>query len=267
MIYKCKSNAKINISLKIVGIKNGYHQLNSVFIPIDLADDMEFSEADRDEIIGFDFPMKDNLIFKTINLIKTKYKINKCVKVVVKKKIPAQAGLGGGSSNAAFTIKALNELWHLKLSAKDRMDLAAQIGSDVPFFLINTPSYVTGRGEIIEPIDFDPIEGIVIFDDACFKTPEVYKNFDNLNLQLEKNIPLFNGNIEYKNDLELAIKDMEGYALVSKALNDLKETNALYYLLSGSGGSVFGIYNSNDIDNAFNTLKDKHKFIYKFKSI
>ena len=267
MIYKCKSNAKINISLKIVGMKNGYHLLNSVFIPIDLCDDMEFSDSDTDEIIGFDFPKEDNLIYKAIELIRKKYNINKCVSVKVKKNIPSKAGLGGGSSNCAFTLKALNTLWHLKLSTEALMKLACELGSDVPFFLLNTPSYVTGRGEIIEPIEFNPIEGIIIFDNAYFSTPTVYSNFDKMNESYSKDYPIFNGKIDYVNDLEKAIANMEGYDIVQEGLKDFKKTNASFYMLSGSGGSVFGIYNKEDLDKAYNTLKEKHKFVYRFKSI
>lgn len=267
MKYICKSNAKINISLKIVGIKNGFHELNSVFIPIDLGDEMEFSESDKDEIIGFDIPLKDNLIYKTICLIRNKYKVNKYVSVKVKKNIPMQAGLGGGSSNAGFTIKALNELWHLKLNVDEKLELANELGSDVPFFLINTPSYVTGRGEIINPIEMEHIQGIILFDDATFSTPTVYKNYDNLGLEFSKNNPNYTGNIEYTNDLQKAIINMPGYDVVLNCLNDLKDTGAIHYMLSGSGGSVFGIYDSKDLDEAYEILKMKHKFVYKFQSI
>ena len=267
MIYKCKSNAKINISLKLVGIKDGYHLLNSVFIPIDLADDMEFSDSDYDEIIGFDIPMEDNIIYKTIDLIRKKYNKDKHVRVVVKKQIPIKAGLGGGSSNASFTIKALNELWHLKLSNDEKIEIASLIGSDVPFFIINAPSYVTGRGEIIEAIDIPKVNGILIFDDVAFSTKVVYDNFDKLNIEFSKNISLYNGKIDYTNDLELAIVNMDGYGIIKESLADLKVTGAIHAMLSGSGGSVFGIYDEDKINEAYDILKQRHKFVYKFKSI
>ena len=268
MIYRCKSNAKINIELRLVGVKNGFHLLNSVFVPIDLCDDLEFSKSDDIEIIGFDFPTKDNIIYKTIMFIKEKYKVNKGVKVVCNKNIPMMAGLGGGSSNAAFTIKALNELWHLKLSVDERLEIAKEIGSDVSFFVVNVPSYVTGFGEKIEPIELEPLNGILIFNGHYFNTKKIYQKFDSLNLELSKDYPKYSGKVNYINDMEKAIIDEDGYDNVIASINDLKEGGASQALMSGSGSSTFGLFdNLEKLDETYELLKDKYKFVYKFKSV
>ena len=268
MIYKCKSNAKINISLRIVGKKNGFHLLNSVFIPIDLSDDMEFCESDIIEIDGFNFPMGKNIIYKTITLIKKKYNINKGVKVICNKKIPMGAGLGGGSSNAAVAIKALNELWHLKLTAGQKLEIAKEIGSDVPFFVLNTPAYVTGFGENLSPIEFKQVKGILIFDGYSFDTAKIYKRFDELNAALVKDEQKFKGKIEYINDLEQAICGIEGADRVIESINDLNTLGASHSLMTGSGSCSFGIFEKDEVTKkAYDELKDKYKFVYCFSSI
>ena len=269
MVYKCKSNAKINISLKIVGRKNGFHLLNSVFVPIDLCDEMEFHDSDDIEIIGFDIPKEENIIYKTIMYIKNNYRTpNAGVKVVCNKHIPMMAGLGGGSSNAAFTIKAINELWHLKLNVDDKLKIANNIGSDVPFFIVNTPSYVTGFGENIQPIEMKPIKGILIYDGYGFNTTSIYKKYDSLDVPFDKDIQKFNNKIEYTNSLEKAIIDEKGYDKVIEAISLLKENGAKEAMMSGSGSSTFGIFDDDlTLNKAYENLKEKFKFVYLFHSI
>ena len=269
MIYRCKSNAKINVSLKIVGMESGYHLLNSVFVPIDLCDEIEFSESDEIEIIGFDIPQEQNIIYKTIQyIIKKEQYLRKGIKVVCKKHIPMMAGLGGGSSNAAFTIKALNELWRLKYTLETKMFIASEIGSDVPFFIINSPSYVTGFGENIQPIEMKPIKGILIYDGFGFNTAKIYKNYDLLNISFDKNYPKFNKKIDYVNSLEKAITSEEGYQKVVEAISLLKENGATVAMMSGSGSSTFGLFEDDKVlEKAYNNLKDKFKFVYVFYSI
>lgn len=268
MIYKCKSNAKINISLRIVGVKNGFHLLNSVFVPIDLSDDMDFYESDDIKIEGFDFPQEKNIIYKTIMFIKNKYKVNKGVKVVCNKRIPMGAGLGGGSSNAATTIKALNELWHLKLSVNEKLSIASEIGSDVPFFVLNSSAYVTGFGENLTPIELNRIQGILIFDGYSFNTAKIYKKFDELNTGFANDEKKFTGKIEYINDLQSAINDMPGSSRVIEAINDLKTLGAYQSLMTGSGSCSFGLFDNDDkMQKAYNELKGKYRFTYCFSSI
>lgn len=263
-----KSNAKINLNLKIVGISNGYHLLNSVFVPIDIYDELIFSNSEVDEIIGMNVPINENIIYKAICLLRKKYHIEQKVKVIVKKEIPMQAGLGGGSSNAAFTLKALNELWNLSISTSDLLSLALELGSDVPFFIINKPSYVRGRGEIITPINYEGCQGILIFNEAYFNTRDVFKSYDNKTISFRQDELEFINKFDYINDLDDAIVGFNNYDKVKIAKNDLKEQKADVIALSGSGGSVFGLFTDEDcMLRAYNALKEKYKYIKIFKSL
>ena len=129
-----------------------------LMVNVDLFDILYFIKSD-DVIVTMDkevCKMEDNLVYKTAMYIKNKYNVNQGIDITIKKNIPDQAGLGGGSSDAACTILSLNKIWKLNLSENDLIDIASHIGSDVPFFLYNRLSVVKGRGEKIEAVYMIP---------------------------------------------------------------------------------------------------------------
>ena len=265
MKIEAKSNCKINLNLKIKGINEGYHLLESVFYPIDLVDELTFELIDAydDEIIGMDLPKAANIIYKTISEFKKRFKVCGFIRVTVKKNIPIEAGLGGGSSNAAFTIKALNELFKLKLSDQEMIDFGKTIGSDVPFFIINKPSLVTGRGEIVTPLsDFKKIYGIIVFDDIYMSTKEVFQRYDALSIE-----GLICNKDDNENDLEQAAFSLPGGNKIKEIKADLTKCGCVKALMSGSGGSVVGLCKKEQLNEIYNLAKRKYQRVWKFESI
>ena len=257
-----KSNCKINLNLKIVGIKDGFHLLESVFCPISIYDKMEISLSDKDEVCGMNIPQESNIIYKTIKKFKEKYNIKEFVRVEIKKEIPMQAGLGGGSSNAAFTIIAMNELFKLNLKTQEMIDFGKKIGSDVPFFIINKPSFVEGRGEFITPIcEFKKIYGVLVFDDVYMSTKDVFVRYDDLSEDCTKK---FEGE---ENDLEVAAISLDSEGKIKKCKDLLLECGCYKVLMSGAGGSVFGLCEEENLEIIFYKIKERYNKVWMFESV
>ena len=163
---KVKAYAKINLGLKVLGKReDGYHELEMIMVNVGLHDVLYF-KISEDVMVIMDktiCEMEDNIVYKTAMYIKNRYKVQQGVKIKIKKKIPDGGGMGGGSSDAASTIIALNKLWNLGLNKKEMLEVAAKIGSDVPFFIVNKLSFVKGRGEKIEEIDKKIDDNIIMF--------------------------------------------------------------------------------------------------------
>ncbi len=256
---KVKCNAKINLYFKIVGNDGEFHLIDSCFVPINLYDYINIRRASEDYVYGVNVKVADNLIYKAIKLLKSVYSVNECFEVQIIKNIPVLSGLGGGSSDAAFTLLALNEILNLKLSEDELSSLAFRLGCDVCFFIKNKPSHVSGRGEIIEPYEhFKPIKGLLIYDGLLFSTKDIYRDFDN-NPTINK---------DYINDLENGVYNQTNGHRIFEIKNDLNKYNASVSSMTGSGGCVFGIFEKNkDLNQAYKELRKKYKKVYKFKSL
>lgn len=257
MRKEIKSYAKINLHLAI-GPKrdDGFHDIQSIFAKIDLHDlliiDVVESEKLKVVVDGLhncELEGEDT-ITKAIRLWCEKTRFNLCVRVNVIKNIPIKAGLGGGSSNAAYVLKTINNMYCEKsLNKKELLDLALKVGSDVPFFIYDTTfAYVEGQGEKITPIDinfdyqiklFKPIVGI--------STKGAFNKLDNIEKNTFKSkkdlIDIFKSGLEawkvyFYNDFELVVE--------SEILNDLNNYNDIFSHLSGSGSTCFIIYNKNN---------------------
>lgn len=279
---KIKSNAKINLFLNVVGknevVNRGVlHEIESLVVPINIYDNIEIYENDIDEIIGMDIPIETNLMYKALCKVRNLFNIEKKVKIIIEKNIPIFAGLGGGSSNAAAVIKALNVIWNLNMSEQEMISIGKEIGSDIPFFIINKPSFVYGIGEKVELIDnYEKIKGILIFDNDKSSTKEVYDRVDEFPFSLSK---LYNLKLEgckfknetydyslYNNDLEKGL-NLKMYSKIQSIKNELIERGAIYSAMSGSGGSVFGIFKEeNEIKECYEEVKQKYKYVYVFES-
>ena len=162
------SPAKINIYLKILKRRSdGYHELESAFQLINLYDELEVSSTKSKEIKIECNPdiikLEENIIFKAVQLIKNKYKVKQGIYIKLKKEIPIGAGLGGGSSNAASILLALNNLWKLEISQKDLLKLGKDLGADVPFFLNGKNAYVSGIGDKLKEKKSDGSKYILIY--------------------------------------------------------------------------------------------------------
>src|SRR6185312_16868198 len=152
-------NAKINLGLYVTGQReDGFHNIESIFYPVPFCDVLKIIESDqfsfRAEGITVTDNPDDNLCVKAYNLLKEEFDLPP-VGMFLLKNIPAGAGLGGGSSDAAFTLKLLNDIFKLNITVGQLTDYAAKLGSDCPFFVPNYPAYVFGRGELMEAVDLN----------------------------------------------------------------------------------------------------------------
>jgi 4-diphosphocytidyl-2-C-methyl-D-erythritol kinase len=252
-------NAKINIGLKIISKRSdGYHNIETLFYPLMLHDALEFvvnTEKDGKDHMAtsglfIDSKPEDNLVLKAVSRLRKSYAFP-FLRIHLHKAIPSGAGLGGGSSDAACTFKALNRLFSLNIPSIKLKEMALEIGSDCPFFIDNVPASGTGRGELLEPASI-PIEGyymVLLNPGLHVSTKEAYQNCrpspsDNFLNQISA-LPLK----EWKN---FVFNDFEDFAirkfpLIGQLKDDLYKTGALFSLMSGSGSSVFGLFNNEPV--------------------
>lgn len=185
-----KAFAKINLGLRVLGKRaDGFHDLDTVFARIGLADDLEFKLRKDGKIVvkveGEKISQKDNLVFRAACLLRKHS--SQGVEITLKKRIPIGAGLGGGSSDAAATLKVLNKLWKLKLPRKELEKLALSLGSDVPFFLHPGVQRGRGRGEMLENAKLStafPKNVLLIVPNFKISTKWAFSKIPNSKLQI-----------------------------------------------------------------------------------
>lgn len=247
-------NAKINIGLRIVSKRpDGYHNIETVFYPVGLCDALEFVVTDasleKDVLtesgLSTGTLAEDNIVMKALKRMHELYKFPQ-VKVHLHKAIPSGAGMGGGSSDAACMIKALNRFFDLKINGEDLRQIALETGSDCPFFIGNKPAFATGRGEILTPVP--PVaEGyylVILNPGVGISTKEAYENCSPAQPESSLKDLLINPLESWK---ELIFNDFEEFAFKKQPIiGELKEklyaSGAIFSLMSGSGSSVFGIF-------------------------
>ncbi|MBT8387608.1 MAG: 4-(cytidine 5'-diphospho)-2-C-methyl-D-erythritol kinase [Ignavibacteria bacterium] len=246
------SIAKINIGLNIVKKrKDGYHNLETIFYPLLLSDIIRFemSNSTRLETNSAEIKNLDsNLVIDTIKLMENELKRELHVNVYIQKNIPIGAGLGGGSSNAASTLKAINKLYNLNLDYETLSSFALQLGSDVPYFLTPVPSYAASRGELLTRIQFSlgyPIllvnPGIHISTKWAFEKIIPGKNKSSLKAFFEKSKIDFETMMDYvTNDFEEIV--FNDYPEIANIKDKLYEYGAEFALMTGTGSTVFGIF-------------------------
>jgi 4-diphosphocytidyl-2-C-methyl-D-erythritol kinase len=247
-----QSPAKINIGLNIVSKrKDGYHNLETVFYPLMLSDNFQIEKSDDYELITNSDELnnkEDNLITKCKNLLENFSGKELIVKIKVIKKIPIGAGLGGGSSNAAITLRALNLLFNLGLTYSQLSALALKLGSDVPYFLNPVPAYGNSRGEVLTPLKFElsyPIllvnPGINVSTKRAFGKISPSKPKINLYELLNAKTIDFDKMKKYiVNDFEHIVFDE--YPEIGKLKEELYKQGAEFALMSGTGSTVYGIF-------------------------
>ena len=255
-------NAKINIGLNITEkLKSGYHNIESCFCPVSLFDIIEVKESDSSELIETGIPIKckeeDNLILKVLNNLPQR----KNYKIHLHKNIPIGSGLGGGSSDSAILLKYLNAENESKLSKKNLYSIANRIGSDCPFFIDNKIKYVTGTGNILDKINIDMNNKYIIIycPNEKISTAEAYNTIKpkkgNYNLkEVLENENLENWDKYVKNDFEpFTMKKIKG---LKKIKNSFIDEGAKFVSLTGSGSSIFGIFDRIDSTEYFTGMKN-----------
>jgi 4-diphosphocytidyl-2-C-methyl-D-erythritol kinase len=259
--------AKINLGLRITSRRNdGYHNIETIFYPVSFYDALEFvvspdsSEKDSLIVTGISVGVspEDNIVMKAVLKLREKYSFP-TLKIHLHKAIPHGAGLGGGSSDAGCMLKSLNRYFQLSVTEEELRSTALEIGSDCPFFIVGDPSYASGRGEILEPVK-PVLSGyylILLNPGVGINTGEAYRN-------CKPEMPSSSLLMLSANDIakwkELIINDFEDYAfkkhpIIGKIKDELYNCGALFSSMSGSGSSVYGIFNVKPL-NMPDTLKD-----------
>ncbi len=268
-----KAPAKINIGLSVLSKRaDGYHNLSTFFYPInDLFDLLTFEPADS-FIFACDSSSipkdENNLIVKAKNILETTSGKRIDVKITLKKVIPIQAGLGGGSSDAAATLISLNEMFQLGFQHSQLINLSLQLGSDVPFFIKSKPAIGTSRGEILEYIDLEIPEPILIINPGIsISTKEAFNNYFPDKNKGDFRSLIKNSGLEYsamrvsiKNDFEKYI--FEKFPKIGRIKDLLYEYGALFSLMSGSGSTVYGIFPNTDAAESAMNKFPKDYFCY-----
>ena len=249
-----QANAKINLGLKITGrLSNGYHTLYSLFLEIDLCDNLRFESIDRTQIFvttsGISIPENTvNLCEKAAGILRQNNVVSSGVHIHLEKRIPIGAGLGGGSSDAAATLKVLSDLWELHLSERELDRLAAQVGADVPFFIRGGLQLAENTGDYLTPMRDDPLGRfffVLVKPDFEISTPWAYEQIKKY-LKLPTNVHRFAPLSEplnwalFENDFERVI--VSTYPELAGIKEELLNLHAVFASLSGSGSTVYGIF-------------------------
>lgn len=262
-------NAKINIGLNVISKRtDGYHNLETIFYPIKLADALELVESENTVFsstgIEIDGKSENNLVFKAYQLLKNDFNLPP-VKLHLHKAVPFGAGLGGGSADAAFTLKMLNEYFKLNLPTNKLKTYATRIGADCPFFIENKPTFASGIGDQFHPVDLDlsEFEILIVKPDISVSTPDAYRNVipakPNFSLKDIKTLSIEDWKYAIINDFEKSV--FPKFPEIENLKQALYEMGALYASMSGSGSAVFGIFR--EIPADFNMILPKGTFSYR----
>lgn len=243
-------NAKINIGLSIIEKRSdGFHELESIMMPISLFDILEITKSTDFEFIQTGLAVEgnseNNLCVKAFRLMESNFEIGQ-VRIHLRKQIPMGAGLGGGSSDATFVLKGLNELFQLNLSVGELQELAAQLGSDCAFFVENSSQFAKGRGEILEnfPLELNDKYIKIINPGIHISTSEAFANVamsgkrNGLLTVSESNISEWENVVFNDFETHLFVK----YPELLEIKNQLYKEGAVFASMSGSGSTLFGIF-------------------------
>ena len=272
-----KAPAKINLVLDTLYKRDDhFHEVEMIMTTVDLADYITVKELATDKIViksdQYQVPLNENnLAYKAAKLFKDHFNIRKGVEIFIKKKIPVAAGLAGGSSDAAATLKALKELWKVNCTLDELANLAEKLGSDIPFCVYGGTALATGRGEIIKPIPSPPKCWVILVKPRIgVSTKEVYQALDAKNASHPDVKAMLNS--IYAQDFDgvcesigntLEDVTLKKYPVVAEIKNKLIQFGADAVLMSGSGPTVFALvrkeYKLKRIINSINGSMRNHE--------
>jgi len=245
------ANAKINIGLNVTEkLPDGYHNIQTVFYPIQLHDVVELTDATTTTCVvsGIDNlgDSEDNICYKAFRLLQRDYNFPE-QQITLLKQIPVGAGLGGGSSDAAQLIKIINKKFNLGLSVTEMEQYASALGADCAFFIENKPVYAVGKGDQFTPVglDLSAYNIVLVKPDIHVSTAEAYAGMqplpheEHLPELVQQPVETWKGQV--KNDFERMV--FEKYPAIADVKQKLYAAGALYASMSGSGSSVYGIFN------------------------
>jgi 4-diphosphocytidyl-2-C-methyl-D-erythritol kinase len=273
------SPAKVNLILKVLRRReDGYHDIASLMQKVSLADEMEFTPRKEGIALacpGSDLPTGEgNLVVRAARALFAEAGFTGGVEITLRKRIPTAAGLGGGSSNAATTLTVLNSLFQFGFDRERLIGIGARLGADVPFFIYGSSAWAFGIGEILEPAETPPGMWLVLVNPG-FEVPTKWV-YQSLNLPLTKTplkytIPTFSGVRDLaaalSNDLETVT--VARHPVLEELKGFLRRQGALGSLMSGSGPTVFGLFdNEPDAIKAEGALRTSYPYaVFKAQPI
>jgi 4-diphosphocytidyl-2-C-methyl-D-erythritol kinase len=253
MKFSLRAPAKINWFLSVLGRRSdGYHDIVSPMQCVSLFDVLDFDESDRIELESeMDIPAEENLVYRAAALLREHASYKGGAKITLRKEIPSAAGLGGGSSDAAFTLIGLNRLWGLRKGREELMHLAAALGSDVPFFINGPFSLIEGRGEKVSTLAAEsPVAVLLVNPGVPVSTAWAYGSHKAELTKKSVDIKLFCQALDGRdfsslrrmifNDLERPVTGR--YPVVARIKEMLVSHGAVISCMSGSGPTVFGVF-------------------------
>jgi len=272
--------AKVNLHLAVKNRRpDGFHDIDSVFLAVNFGDTLYFNAIEGKNTVEIameglnpPIPTEKNIIFKAVSLFREKTGFSQGVKITVEKRIPMGGGLGGGSSDAATTLLALNKIADLPCRREDLLEMAACLGSDVPFFIHETPAArVTGRGERILPIDAPELALVLVSPGFSSDTSTAYKLLDEKRTFTPSNDDIseilkegmFDEKVysHFTNDFLSVFPEPEK-SVYNEIIAKLRELGARYANLSGSGAACFGVFADREqARKAADALREKWVFV------
>ena len=278
--------AKVNLHLAVKNRRSdGFHDIDSVFLAVNFGDTLYFDAIEGKntveiamESLNPPIPTEKNIIFKAVSLFREKTGFSQGVKITVEKRIPMGGGLGGGSSDAATTLLALNKIANLPCRREDLLEMAAYLGSDVPFFIYETPAArVTGRGERIFPINAPELPLVLVSPGFSSNTSAAYKLLDEKRTFTPSNDDIseilkegiFDERVysHFTNDFLSVFPEPES-SVYNEIIVKLRELGARYANLSGSGATCFGVFTDREqAQKAAEALRGKWVFMQDCRTL
>jgi 4-diphosphocytidyl-2-C-methyl-D-erythritol kinase len=263
--------AKINLGLSIVSKRpDGFHNLETIFYPLPLRDVLEIVPSAETAFFpsGLAIPGNpaDNLVLRAFDLLKKNYPQIGNLKIYLLKAIPMGAGLGGGSSDAAYIIQLINRYYDLRISDRDLNAFALALGSDCPFFMQSSPCFASGRGEILEPLalDLSGYSFLLVHPEIRIGTgwafSRIRPSLPNYDLKQSISKPIQYWKDTLYNDFEKPV--FEAYPLLEKMKKQLYAAGARYAAMTGSGSTIFGIFAKGTLPDAFAVEKARVHLIW-----
>jgi len=272
MDIELEARAKINLALDVLGEReDGYHEVDMIMQEVELHDTITIESGRGGFVLVCDNPElrldETNLVYRAWELMRERYDGDASVIVEIEKRIPIAAGLAGGSTDAAAMLIGLNRLWNLMLDDDTLMSIAKQIGSDVPFFIKGGAARATGRGEVITPIEgIEPHWAVLVNPGQPISTRYVYDHVTaNGGIPMDELVDLLSVNSPKAYHLmvnQLETVSFEALPMLRTIVEEVRQTGALAAMMSGSGPTVFGIYETaEEARAAFRHLEGRYPFV------
>ncbi|MBS1477409.1 MAG: 4-(cytidine 5'-diphospho)-2-C-methyl-D-erythritol kinase [Acholeplasmatales bacterium] len=264
-----RAYAKINLGLEVGPLRSdGYHKMNTLMVPIDLYDELTFDFKEDGGILLIDntnINIEDNFVYKAANLFLNELHIDKGIVITLKKNIPSEAGLGGGSADAAATLRGLNRLFRLDMSLDELAQMAKKLGSDMPYCIYQRLAYCSGRGENVSVIDmpYKHLDVAIIKPPYGLSTKEVYDGYSlgNINVHKEQ----FEGIKKALSKGDLKLLEQNIFNDLEESAFNIKPDLQLLALKIKAMGFVCGMSGSGTALFVFGDNHELHKMAQKIK--